>query len=100
MTALRVVLALFVLGLTLLAVGATIFFWQFPHAPGDHGWFAYAADEHRYADWEMGWPGTEGNLRLTMAGAAVAGAGFLVILVPIIAWGVRLGLALDRPTTD
>jgi hypothetical protein len=98
-TARRLTLALFLVGLGLLAVGAAIFFWQFPHSPGDYGWFAYGKDPEpaRYADWSMGWPGTEGDLRLSLAGAAVAGAGFLVILVPIIAWGVRLGQSSARP---
>ncbi|GAA4363994.1 hypothetical protein [Nocardioides caricicola] len=88
----RVVQLLFLVGLGLLAVGAAVFFWQFPHTPDT--WFGYRSDGSSDADWHMGWPGTEGDLRLSLAGAALAGAGFLVILVPIIAWAVRLGLRL------
>jgi hypothetical protein len=89
----RAVLVLFVVGLALLAAGAALFILQFPHAPDDFGWFAYADDTQAdpFADWSMGWPGSEGDVRLSLAGAAIAGAGFLVILVPIIAWGVRSG---------
>lgn len=90
----RVVVGLALIGVGLLAVGAALFFWQFPHAPDDYGWFGYAGEVEAGDDWSMGWPGVEGDLRLSLAGAAVAGAGFLVVLVPIVAWGVRLGHAL------
>lgn len=95
MSAQRVTLGLFGLGVLLLAVGATVFFVFFPHSGvEDFGWFANTEED--YADWEMGWPDPSGDLRLTMVGAAIAGVGFLVILVPIIAWGVRLGRMLER----
>ena len=38
--------------------------------------------------------GSSGDLRLSLLGAAIAGAGFLVVLVPIVAWGVYLGRRL------
>jgi hypothetical protein len=86
---------LFVVGLALLVVGAVLFFWQFPHSGAEWvGMPAGAADGH--SDWSMGWQ-DHGSLRWSLFGAAIAGAGFLVILAPIIAWGVRLGLALGQP---
>ena len=93
MSARRLALGLFGLGVLLLAVGATVFFVFFPHGIDDVGWFGYGA-ERDHADWEMGWPESSGDLRLSMVGAAVAGVGFLVVLVPLIAWAVHLGRSL------
>ena len=92
MTPRRLLLGLFGLGVLLLALGATVFFAYFPHWESG-GWFVYAGDD--YAG-----PGLEGDLRAALGGAAIAGAGFLVILVPIVAWGVRLGQLLGRSQAD
>ena len=95
----RLLLGLFAVGVGLLAIGAAVFFASFPHGTDDFGWFAYA-DAPDNADWEMGWPDPSGDLRLTMLGAAIAGAGFLVMLVPIVAWGVHLGRGLGSSRAD
>lgn len=84
----KLVRVLFGLGILILGIGALVFFAYFPHQASG-GCFAYG-------DFQGGLPCTEGSLRATMLGAAVAGVGFLVVLVPIIAWGVRLGQALGR----
>lgn len=89
----RLLLGLLAVGVGLLAIGATVFFVYLPHGVDDFGWFAHAGEDP-YADWEMGWPDSSGDLRLSLLGAAVAGAGFLVVLVPIVAWGVHLGRRL------
>ncbi|GAB6985560.1 hypothetical protein [Nocardioides pyridinolyticus] len=94
MSARRLTLALFGVGVLLLAVGTTVFFAFFPHSVED--WFGFAAAEDPFADWEMGWPEPSGDLRLTMVSAAISGAGFLVLLVPIIAWGEQLGRRLGE----
>ncbi|WP_460835168.1 hypothetical protein [Nocardioides hungaricus] len=83
----RLLLGLFGAGVALLAVGAAVFFAFFPHQESG-GWFAYG-------DVEGGLPRAEGSLRAALVGAAIAGTGFLVVLVPIVAWGVRLGRRLD-----
>lgn len=98
MTPRRVLLGLFGLGVLILAIGAAIFFAQFPHT--SDSWSGYAGDVDAGADWSMGWPGVEGDLRGAMAGAAIAGVGFLVILVPIVASGVWLGRQLERSAGD
>lgn len=79
-------------GVLLLALGATVFFASFPHQ--------VTGNCLVYAGAGRGLPCTEGSLRGALAGAAVAGVGFLVILVPIVAWGVRLGRSLGRSEGD
>ena len=88
----RLVLGLLAVGLGLLAVGAALFFVYVPHYETG-GCFVYA-------DWDGGGPCLQGDLRAAMAGAAIAGAGFLVVLVPIVAWGVRLGRLLGAAGGD
>lgn len=89
-----VLLGLAAVGVALLAVGAAVFFANFPRSGlEEFGWFAQSGDD---PNWTMGWPEPTGDLRLTMVGAAIAGAGFLVVLVPIVAWGVHLGRRLGR----
>jgi hypothetical protein len=85
------VLLLFLAGVALLAVGALIFFTQLPSGQTD--FIAYGPlDDADLPDL--------GNPRLALGGAAIAGAGFLVILVPIVACGVRLGQLLGQPEGD
>lgn len=76
---------LFLAGLALLVVGALVFFTQLPSGQTEFVVLG-PLDDADLPDL--------GNPRLALGGAAIAGAGFLVILVPIVAWGVLLGQAL------